>query len=230
MDETSEVRHRLGLQDQAQPLNPGPRAIATYVEATGCYGHNGADDCAADAAVLSQAAGKPVRVQWTRQDEHGWEPLGGAQAHDMRGAVGPDGITAWSHLLIINPDGLRNQIEGNVVQGVSRTLKEEVSYTDDRVTSLVWQSSSFNPGPQYEVVRFNEVPVIETILIDHPDQPPLGAGEPTIGTMAGAIANAIFAATGKRLRTLPFTPDRVKAALSEQHTPMPSASPAAGRG
>jgi CO/xanthine dehydrogenase Mo-binding subunit len=117
--------------------------------------------------------------------------------------------------LIVNPDGLRNQIEGNVVQGVSRALKEEVSYTDDRVTSLAWQSSSFNPGPQYEVVRFNEVPVIETILIDHPDQPPLGAGEPAIGTMAGAIANAIFAATGKRLRTLPFTPDRVKAALAE---------------
>lgn len=374
-----------------------------YVEASGCYGHNGTDDCAADAAVLSKAVGKPVRVQWTRQDENGWEPLGGAQAHDMKGAVDATGITAWSHVnyaatansrpaagvpgsllagalmgqlpaplpassvdssgrnapvtysfpqhmedrllksfvttgptsavpaspltyliprttalrslggfsnsftnesffdelahagghdplelrisslpdpravavctalrdtwqkrpsggngtgagvafqqyetvnayvatyvevkvdsatgnvavqrvvvahdcgLIVNPDGLRNQIEGNVVQGVSRALKEEVLYTDDRVTTVVWETSSFHPGPQYEVVRFNEVPAIKTILINHPDKPPLGAGEPAIGAMGGAIGNAIFAATGKRIRTLPFTPDRVKAALA----------------
>ena len=382
---------------------PAAAVRVIYVEASGCYGHNGTDDCAADAAVLSKAAGKPVRVQWTRQDENGWEPLGGAQAHDMKGAVGPDGITAWSHVnyaatansrpaagipgtllagalmgqlpaplpassvdssgrnapvtysfpqhmedrllksfvttgpasavpaspltyliprttalrslggfsnsfanesffdelaqagghdplelriaslpdpravavcaalrdtwqhrppggngtgagvafqqyetvnayvatyvevqvdsgtgkvtvqrvvvahdcgLIVNPDGLRNQIEGNVVQGVSRALKEQVLYTDDRVTTVVWESSSFHPGPQYEVVRFNEVPAIETILINHPDKPPLGAGEPAIGTMGGAIGNAVFAATGKRLRTLPFTPEQVKAALA----------------
>ncbi|MFC0106951.1 xanthine dehydrogenase family protein molybdopterin-binding subunit [Kibdelosporangium aridum] len=372
-----------------------------YTESSGCYGHNGADDCAADAALLSQAVGRPVRVQWTRQNEHGWEPLGGAQAHDMKGAVGPNGITAWSHLnfappansrpsrtnagtllagallgmlpaplpassvnssgrnapitygfpqrvearlvksfettgpdsaqpvapltyrlprstalrslggfsnsfanesffdelahaaghdplelrikslsdpravavcealrdawrnrpsgrgigagvafqqyevenayvatyvevrvdmetgqvrvtrvvvahdcgLIVNPDGLRNQIEGNVVQGISRTLKEEVKYTADRITSVVWQSSQFNPGPQYEVLRFNEVPVIETILINRVDQPALGAGEPAIGPMPGAIGNAVFAATGKRIRALPFTAERVKAAL-----------------
>lgn len=384
----------------------GPPADAVrviYVEASGCYGHDGADDCAADAAVLSKAAGRPVRVQWTRQDEHGWEPLGGAQAHDMKGALGPDGITAWSHLfyaptansrpvagspgtllagalmgqlpaplpsssvdssgrnapvtyafpqrvearllksfettgpasatpaspltyllprttalrslggfsnsfanesffdelahagghdplelriaslpdpravavcaalrdtwrrrppggdgtgagvafqqyetvnayvaayaevevdratgkvtvrrvvvahdcgLIVNPDGLRNQIEGNVVQGVSRALKEEVHYTGDRITSVVWQTNARHPGPQYEVASFDDVPAIETILIDRPDKPPLGAGEPAIGAMGGAIGNAIFAAVGRRLRTLPFTPDRVKAALA----------------
>ena len=382
---------------------PATAVRVIYVEASGCYGHNGTDDCAADAAVLSKAVGKPVRVQWTRQDENGWEPLGGAQAHDMKGAVGPDGITAWSHVnyaatansrpaagvpgtllagalmgqlpaplpsssvdssgrnapvtynfpqhmedrllksfvttgpasavpaspltyliprttalrslggfsnsftnesffdelahagghdplelriaslpdpravavcealrdtwqqrppggdgtgagvafqqyetvnayvatyaevqvdaatgtvavqrvvvahdcgLIINPDGLRNQIQGNVVQGVSRALKEQVQYTGDHVTTVVWESSSFNPGPQYDVVRFNEVPAIETILINHTGKPPLGAGEPAIGTMGGAIGNAVFAATGKRLRTLPFTPDQVKAALA----------------
>ena len=70
-----------------------------YEEASGCYGHDGVDDCAADAALLSQAVGAPVRVQWTRQDEHGWEPYGGAQAHDMKAAVGKNGITAWSHLI-----------------------------------------------------------------------------------------------------------------------------------
>jgi nicotinate dehydrogenase subunit B len=380
------------------------RVRVIYEEASGCYGHNGADDCAADAALLSMAVKKPVRLQWTRQNEHGWEPFGGAQAHDLKGAVGPDGITGWSHVnytptagsrpvptnagtllagalkgllpaplpsssvnssgrnqpvtygfaaqrveaklvksfettgpesatpsspltyriprtsslrslggfsnsfanesffdelahaaghdplelriaslpdprakavcealrpawrarpaggdgvgagvafqqyeienayaaayveatvdaatgkvrvtravvahdcgLIVNPDGLRNQIEGNVIQGVSRTLLEEVRYTDDRVTSTVWESNEFNPTPQYEVLRFNEVPSIEIHLIDRPEEPPLGAGEPTIGAMGGAIGNAVFAATGTRIRTLPFTPARVQAALA----------------
>ncbi|HEY0803640.1 MAG TPA: molybdopterin cofactor-binding domain-containing protein, partial [Pseudonocardiaceae bacterium] len=375
----------------------------SYQEGSGCYGHNGADDCTADAALLSQAVGKPVRVQWTRQHEHGWEPLGGAQAHDMKGAVDAGGLTAWSHLnyalsansrpvatdagslvagtliglsppalpttsvnlsgrnapvtyrvlqrvearlvktfdttgldsgspslpltyrvprtsalrtlggfsnsfanesffdelahagghdplelrisslsdpravavcaalrdtwrhrptggtgtgggiafqqyetvdayvatyaevavdrtsgqvrvtrvvvahdcgLIINPDGLRNQIQGNVIQGVSRTLHEEVHYADDRITSVSWESNQFNPGPAYEVIRFNQVPTIDVILINHPDQPPLGAGEPTLGTIGGAIGNAIHAAVGTRIRTLPCTPSRVLAALN----------------
>jgi CO/xanthine dehydrogenase Mo-binding subunit len=371
-----------------------------YEESSGCYGHDGVDDCAADAALLSRAVGAPVRVQWTRQDEHGWEPYGGAQAHDMAAALDKKGITAWSHLiyaptansrptatnpgtllagalsgllpdplpatsvdtsgrnapvtydfpqrvearliksfetagptsaapsapltyriprttalrslggfsnsfanesffdelahagghdplklrldslsdkraiavlravrdaawhtrpkggdgtgaglafhqyevvnayvatyvevhvdpatgqvhvdrvvvahdcgLIINPDGLRNQIEGNVVQGISRALKEEVRYTGDRITSLTWQSAT--PGAAYDVIRFNEVPDIEVILIDRPDEPALGAGEPTIGTVAGAIANAVFNATGTRIRGLPITPDKLRGA------------------
>jgi nicotinate dehydrogenase subunit B len=68
-----------------------------YEEASGCYGHNGADDCAADAALLSEAVRRPVRVQWRRQDEHGWEPLGAAMAHDVEGVVDASGITAWLH-------------------------------------------------------------------------------------------------------------------------------------
>ena len=373
-----------------------------YEEASGCYGHNGADDAAADAALLSKAVGAPVRVQWTRQNEHGWEPLGAAQAHDMKGSVDGSGITGWLHRvyaptansrpaannagtllagalkgllpaslpnnagnasgrncpvtyafpnqrvesrliksfettdpipapqaplryriprttalrslggfsnsfanesffdelaiaggfdplelriashtdpraravlealrpswaarpqgtpgvgagvayqqyenenayvgtylelvvdlatgavrvtrvvcahdcgLIVNPDGLINQIEGNIIQGISRTLKEEVLYTADRVTSVVWESNAFNPSPQYSVLRFNEVPEIESILIDRPDEPAWGAGEPAIGTLGGAIGNALFAAAGVRLRTLPMTPARVKAAL-----------------
>jgi nicotinate dehydrogenase subunit B len=114
--------------------------------------------------------------------------------------------------LIINPDGLRNQIEGNVMQGISRTLHEEVAYTGDRVTSVVWQAAlPFNAPPQYEVVRFNEAPTIECILIDRPNEPAWGAGEPAIGTIGGAIGNAVYAATGKRIRRLPMTPDRVLA-------------------
>ena len=376
-----------------------------YEEAAGCYGHNGADDAAADAALLSQAVGKPVRVQWSRQDEHGWEPLGPAMTHDLRGGVTNGDVVAWEHVLcspthnsrpndnrgtliagaltgslpatlpsapgdtagrnapvtytfpnnhlvgnlvrtfettgatsgapaaplryrllrstalrslgglsntfanesfvdelaaaagidplelrrrslddpravavvdaladtwaarprggdgtgagiafqryeteftyvavyaevavntgtggvrvrrvvvahdcglVINPDGLRNQIEGNVVQGISRALKEEVQFDDRGVTSVVWEQNEFHPTPQYSVLRFSEVPDIEVVLIDHPDQPAWGAGEPTIGVTPAAIGNAVFAATGARVRTLPMTPARVLDALQNR--------------
>ncbi|MGH3491138.1 MAG: molybdopterin cofactor-binding domain-containing protein [Actinopolymorphaceae bacterium] len=373
-----------------------------FEESSGCYGHNGADDVGADAAFLSRAVGKPVRVQWARQDEHGWEPLGPAMAHDLRGGVTDGEVVAWEHVvctpthgsrpngspgtvlaglftgglpaslptaagnsggrnapvtyafpnnrliahlvrsfettgptsrdpeapvryrflrstalrslggvsntfanesfvdelaaasgvdplelrlrslddpravavveslaeawagrpsggdgrgagiafaryeteytyaavyaevgvdaatgvirvqrvvvahdcgLVINPDGLRNQIEGNVIQGISRTVKEEVHLDASGVTSVVWQENEFNPGPQYSVLRFNEVPQIETVLINRPEEPAWGAGEPTIVPVPAAIANAVFAATGVRIRALPMTPERVLAAL-----------------
>ena len=375
------------------------RVHVIYEEASGCYGHNGADDCAADAALLSHAVRKPVRLQWRRQDEHGWEPLGAAMSHDVEGVVDGSGITAWFHRiyalpansrptssapgsllageligllpddlpsrvrnssgrnapvtygfprqrvegklvksfdtttggtpasplrhrfprttalrslggysntfanesffdelahagghdplelriaslpdprgkavcealrpawasrppggsgsgagvayqqyetveahvatylevdvdaatgavrvtravvahdcgLIVNPDGLRNQIEGNVVQGISRALNEEVDYTEDRITTTVWESNQFNPLPQYTPIRFDEVPPIEIILIDRPHEPAWGAGEPAIGTIGAAVGNAVYAATGKRIRTLPITPARVLA-------------------
>jgi CO/xanthine dehydrogenase Mo-binding subunit len=109
--------------------------------------------------------------------------------------------------LIINPDGLRNQIEGNVMQGISRTLFEKVSYDGNGVTSVV--------GTTYPVLHFTNVPPsVEIILIDQPTKPSWGAGEPTIGTLSAAIGNAVFDATGARVRTLPMSPDVVKAALA----------------
>jgi CO/xanthine dehydrogenase Mo-binding subunit len=356
-----------------------------FVEASGCYGHNGADDAAADAALLAHAVGKPVRVQWMRHDEHCWEPLGPAMVMDLRGGVDSQGnVVAWDyqvwtpthssrpnssagsllagsltemptgkpnqsgadrnanhtynfqnnrvmvhwlnsspirasalrglgspqntfanesfmdelatgagvdplefrlcHLsdprakavleaagklagwknhpspqkagqgetarsgrgvafvqydrteayvaavaevevnqadgqvrvkrvvvahdcgLIINPDGLRNQIEGNVIQATSRSLKEEVKFDSSIVTSLDWTA--------YPILRFPEIPEVLVELINRPDQPAVGAGEATTSAIPAAIANAIFDATGARLRTIPFTPDRVKAALS----------------
>ncbi len=107
--------------------------------------------------------------------------------------------------LIINPDGLRNQIEGNAIQSLSRALKEEVKFSETRVTSVDWQS--------YPILTFSEVPDVEVVLINRPDQPALGAGEPSTVTTAAAVANAIFDATGARVRQIPFTPERVKAAL-----------------
>jgi nicotinate dehydrogenase subunit B len=116
--------------------------------------------------------------------------------------------------LIVNPDGLRSQIEGNVIQGISRTLKEEASYSGDRITSLAWQDDPHAPGESgYAVLNFDEVPDIEIVLIDRPSEPAWGAGEPAIGCLPGAIGNAICNATGARVRSLPMTPAVVKAAL-----------------
>jgi nicotinate dehydrogenase subunit B len=412
---------------------PLSRVRVIYVEGPGCYGHNGADDAAADAVLMSQLVGKPVRVQWMRWDEHGWEPLGPAMAHTLQGALdGGSNVVSWSHTvntpphnsrpggggallggqetglfpanlpavsinagtrngpvnynfpnikltennvqpfqttngvtvkplvntlprstalrslgglsncfanesfmdelaqaanadpiafrkqyvcalsggsgsatsvpvpgvdpraaaaldamaqragwgnslasptrgdkvgkgvafaryetvetyvaayaevevntatgdlwvrrvvvahdcgLIINPDGLKNQIEGNVIQGISRTLIEEVGFNTTGVTSLLWASSNPTPPPgtTYPVIHFNQVPAsIEIVLLDHPEQltqdpnnvPAWGAGEPGIGPIAPAIGNAIFNAIGKRLTVLPITKQRVLYALT----------------
>jgi nicotinate dehydrogenase subunit B len=108
---------------------------------------------------------------------------------------------------IINPDGLRHTIEGNVVQGISRTLWEEVKFDANNVTSVDWMT--------YPILDITETPeAIEVALVNHPELPPTGAGEPSIRPVAAAIANAIFDATGVRIRRVPFSPDRVKQALS----------------
>jgi CO/xanthine dehydrogenase Mo-binding subunit len=107
--------------------------------------------------------------------------------------------------LIVNPDGLKNQIEGNILQGVSRALMEEVQFDATGQKNLDWDS--------YPVIRFNQVPDVEIVLINRPEMQPLGGGEPSIVPITAAIGNAIFDATGVRLRRVPFTPDRVLAAL-----------------
>lgn len=356
---------------------PSEQVRVIHVEGPGSYGHNGSDDAAADAAVLSRAVGQPVRVQWTREDEFAWEPFAPAMVMHVRGGLDERGhVIAWAydvwtpshvarsrvksqllagqlifelpasqpewygggdrnaptnytfpnqhvmahwleslplrtsamrslggaantfanesfmdelaaaaktdplefrlrHLkdrrarevlktaaqhagwgaplppgegrglafvqyendvayvatvaqvhveqasgevrvkrvvvahdcgLVINPDGLRNQIEGNVIQSASRALKEQVTFDESRITSRDWES--------YPILKFSETPEIEVVLINHPNQRAVGAGEPSTVTTAAAIANAIFGAVGARVRQIPFTPQRVKAALS----------------
>ena len=359
---------------------PQERVHVIFMDASGCYGHNGADEVAADAAVLAmEFAGRPVRVQWSREDEFAWEPKGPAMVMKQRAGLNERGkIVAWEnevwspthgrrprraldfvagqlihgpgeqspvnfylggdrnaatnytlpnsrvlmhwldemplrssslrslgatantfanesfidelaaaagsdpldfrmrHLddpraravlaaaaehagwdaatlpsgeglglafaryendeayvatvahvrvdeatgavrllrvvvahdcgLIVNPDGLRNQIEGNVIQGASRALKEAVQFAGAETTSLDWST--------YPILTFSEIPDIEIILIDHPEEKAVGAGEPTTITIAPAIANAIYAATGARIREVPFTPERVRVALA----------------
>ena len=107
--------------------------------------------------------------------------------------------------LIVNPDGLKNQIEGNILQGVSRALMEEVQFDSTGQKNLDWNS--------YPVIRFQQVPEVEIVLINRPEMQPLGGGEPSIVPITAAIANAIFDATGARMRQVPFTPQRVLSAL-----------------
>jgi CO/xanthine dehydrogenase Mo-binding subunit len=106
---------------------------------------------------------------------------------------------------VINPDGAKNQIEGNVIQTVSRTLLEQVRYDRSHVTSVDWSS--------YPILTFPDVPDIDIELIDRPREKPLGVGEPSSAIVPAAISNAVFDALGVRLRSVPFLPEKTLAAM-----------------
>ena len=110
--------------------------------------------------------------------------------------------------MIVNPDGAINQIEGGIHQTVSRTLIENVTFDNSKVTSVDWNS--------YPIIKFPEIPEIKTILIDRPDAPPWGAGEMSATTVPAAISNAIFDAVGVRMRTVPFTDKSVLEELKKK--------------
>jgi nicotinate dehydrogenase subunit B len=347
----------------------------------GCYGHNGADDVALDAALLARACGRPVRVQWTRADEFTWSPCGSAMIVRLRAGLDADGrVVDWQHEIwshthikrpgwgeginllaawhmdpphpvpppkdtplpaggatrnsiplydfprqevaynfiaemplrvsalrtlgaymnifaiesfmdelaataradpvefrlrhlsdpraravieaaamaaggmkkeatgsvgrgigfgryknmsawcavvaevevaekirvrrvwaavdageVVNPDGLRNQIEGGIVQAISWTLKEAIRWDRERLLARTWED--------YPILKFDEVPAIEVVLLDHPGQPGLGVGECAAGPTAAALGNALANALGVRARDLPFTPERIAAAM-----------------
>ena len=380
----SQATHSLQSELTTVVGMPKERIRLVYLEGSGCYGRNGHEDCTADAALIATLTGQPVRVQWMREDEHGWDPKSPPLVADFAGAVSREGfISAWhgeffmpihtgsldefpllaavasgvprrgpytgsihqnapppydipnalvevhrlkdtplrpAHLrtpgrmqntyanesfmdelaaaarqdpllfrlkhlsgeramavlnrvaqlagwesrpspapqagkggvmkgrgvayvryegnrtyvaltaeveveratgrvhvrricvshdcgLVVNPDGLRNQIEGGIIQTVSRTLLEEVKFDRNRVTSTDWAS--------HPILRFSEVPDILIDLVERPNERPWGAGEPVAAVVPSAIASAIHDATGVRLRTIPFTPERVLAALRQ---------------
>jgi CO/xanthine dehydrogenase Mo-binding subunit len=374
--------------DLARVMRMPPESItAIHVEGAGCYGHNGADDVAADAALLARAAGgRPVKVQWMREDEFSWEPYGSAMVMKMKARLDEAGnIVYWQHDvwshphstrpgartgsnllagwhiadpvkpapavnspqpsgaadrnavplydfpsqkivlhylpempirtsalrtlgayanvyalesfidelaaqaesdpvafrlkhmkdpraravieaaaqkagwkpnakgdgsrgrgiafakyknlasyvavvadvvidrrtgkvrveravaavdagLIVNPDGVVNQIEGGIIQSASWTLKEAVKFDARHITTKSWAD--------YPILTFAEVPAVEVVLLNRPNERSLGTGEGSQGPTVAAIANAIANATGARIRDLPFTPQRVKSALA----------------
>ncbi len=115
-------------------------------------------------------------------------------------------VTAQDSGPISNPDGMRNQIEGGALHGMSRALMEEVTWDAQKVTSVDWRTyRTFSLG--------TPVPVLETVLINNVDEDACGAGEASITVVTAAIGNAIFDATGARVRQVPFTPARIKGAL-----------------
>src|SRR5262245_50524272 len=381
----SQATHNLRKQLATMFGMPVESVRCIYIEGSGCYGRNGHEDAAADAALLAKAVGRPVRVQWSRADEHGWDPKGPPTLLDLRASMDASGnVTAWESEFfipqqtagsfmvpltgatlaglpqkndiapgnifqnsaipykfanvktvcrrlettpfrpswirtpgrmqntyanecfmdelaaaakvdpiefrlkyldpadkrgievltrlkalakwetrpspqpgsgsgnsaegarmsyvkyelvrtyvgivadvevdrasgairvtrvymthdcgqIINPDGLRNQVEGNIIQTLSRTLIEELKFDRSAVTSLDWAG--------YPILTFPDVPEVVIELINQPNAPPWGAGEPSAAVVPSAISNAVYDATGARLRSIPFTPDKVKAAL-----------------
>ena len=110
--------------------------------------------------------------------------------------------------LVIDPDGLKNQLEGGFIQAASWTLKEEVRWEADGVTTRDWSS--------YPILTFSEIPEIRTQLLNRPLEKALGVGEASTGPTPAAIANAVFAATGIRARELPLTPERLRKAAARQ--------------
>jgi nicotinate dehydrogenase subunit B len=113
--------------------------------------------------------------------------------------------------LIINPEALRGTIAANLIQSMSRGMKEEVTFDRSNVTSVDWVT--------YPIARAHDIPAqVDIVLINHPELPPSGAGEPSSRVTAAAIANAIFDATGARVRQMPLTPARIKAALSSSQS------------
>ena len=363
---------------------PEGHIVVTHVEGAGCYGHNGADDVVLDAALLARSVpGRPVRVQWMREDEFGWEPYGSAMVVKLGAALDATGhIVDWTHDLwshghstrpgqkeganllaawhlaqpvkasrpgnpplpgggshrnaiplydfpnqrvtnhlireaplrtsslrslgahanvfaiesfmdelahaagadpvefrlqhlrdprgravieavarkagwrnrergeaargrgiafaryknlgcyvaviveieagnevqvkrafaavdageVINPDGLINQTEGGIIQTISWSLKEQINFDRERVTTRTWDD--------YPILTFGETPVVEVEVINRPMEPALGAGEGAQGPTGAAIANAIHNALGVRLRDMPFTRDRLIAAIA----------------
>jgi nicotinate dehydrogenase subunit B len=380
----SQATHSLRKQLATMFAMPPENVRCIYIEGSGCYGRNGHEDAAADAALLAKALGRPVRVQWMREDEHGWDPKGPPTLIDLRAALDEEGnVQAWEseffvplqtpggfnvpliaatlggmpaddhiapgnifqnsaipykfaniktqlHRLentpfrpswirtpgrmqntyanecfmdelaaaasadpvefrlkyldpadkrgievlsrvaalakwekrpsgkadqsgdvvkgrgvayckyelvrtyiaavadvevkrstgdirvtkfylahdcgqIINPDGLKNQLDGNIIQTISRTLLEELKFNRSMVTSLDWES--------YPILRFPDIPEIVYDLIDRPNEKPWGAGEPSAAVVPCAISNAVFDALGTRMRSVPFTPDKVREAM-----------------
>ena len=117
---------------------------------------------------------------------------------------------------VINPDGLRNQVEGGILQAISWTLKERVAFDATRITSRDWAS--------YPVLTFADVPDVDVRVVDRTGHPPLGAGECSLGPTGAAIANAIADGADTRLRDLPLSPDKLRAALHPNLAPHPDAA------
>lgn len=173
-------------------------------------------------AVIQAAAEKAGWGQQEREDNHG-QGMAFAQYKNRQcytaivvdlnvdrssGQINLDRVVIAADAgQIVNPNGLSNQLEGSFIQAASWTLNEQVNFDQSGITSRDWDS--------YPILRFPQAPKIETVLLNRPGLPFLGTGEAAQGPTPAAIANAVYDAVGVRLREIPFTPERVRAALNE---------------
>ena len=208
---TDEIAAAIGVDPVAFRLSrlTDPRAIEALTRATTTFGWQTRTSPNPQARQGNLLTGRGVAYARYKQAENYVAMAMEVAVDPATGTISVKRVVcAHDCGLVVNPDALRNEVEGCIAQTLSRTLHEEVMFDRSRVTSVDWAS--------YPVLTFPEVPAIDVILIDRPDQPLLGAGEAATAPVAAALGNAIFDATGARLRTAPFTPDRVKAALAQK--------------
>jgi CO/xanthine dehydrogenase Mo-binding subunit len=206
---TDELAAAAGVDPVAFRLSrlTDPRAIEVLTRATQAFGWQPRTSPNRQARQGNVLVGRGVAYMRYKQAENYVAIAMEVAVEPASGRISVRRVTcAHDCGLIVNPDALRNQIEGCIVQTLSRALHEEVKFDRSRVTSVDWVS--------YPILTFLEVPAVDVILIDRPDQPLLGAGEAATAPVAAALANAIFDATGVRMRTVPFTTERMKAATS----------------
>jgi CO/xanthine dehydrogenase Mo-binding subunit len=188
-----------------------PRAIEVLTKTAQAFGWQARPSRPPEAKAGAPLVGRGLAYMRYKQSENYVAMAMEVAVDALSGRISVRRVTcAHDCGLVVNPDALKNQIEGCIVQTLSRALHEEVTFDRARVTSVDWVS--------YPVLRFPEAPSIDVILIDRPDQPLFGAGEAATAPVAAALGNAVFEATGVRLRTVPFTAARVKAALAAKTT------------
>jgi len=192
-----------------------PRALAVLKAAAERYGWRSRPTAAGQGPLKAQVA-RGRGIAWVNRDGARVATIADVSVDPKRGAIRVERVVvAHDCGLVVNPDGLRNQVEGNIIQSLSRTLHEEVTFDRAHVTSRDWAG--------YPILRFAEIPdSIEVVLVNNsPEYPSLGAGEPSTCPTAAVIGNAVFDAIGVRLRQTPFRPERVRTAMlstSEQGT------------
>ena len=198
LDEIAQARAQDPLEFRLMHLSD-PRAVAVLTQAASAAGWQ-----AKRKSTLPEGHG--LGLAYSRYKNNGAYCAAVAQV-DASGAK-----LRVTHLwlavdvgLVVNPDGVRNQVEGGAIQSTSWTLLEQVQFDHQQITSTDWE--------QYPILRFSEVPQDEVEILDQPNQPSVGAGEAAQGPVAAAIANALFDALKVRVRNLPLSPDRIRQAV-----------------
>ncbi|HEY7290363.1 MAG TPA: molybdopterin cofactor-binding domain-containing protein [Vicinamibacterales bacterium] len=206
---TDEIAAAAGVDPVAYRLKrmTDPRAIEVLTRATTAFGWQPRTSPNPAARQDGQLVGRGVAYMRYKQAENYVAMAMEIAVDAASGRIAVRRVVcAHDCGLVVNPDALKNQIEGCIVQTISRTLHEEVTFDRSKVTSDTFAT--------YPILRFTEAPAVDVILIDRPNEPIFGAGEASTTPVPAAIGNAFYDATGIRLRTVPFTPARVKSALA----------------